>query len=157
MAPMTMNILVFNEKLMKTHSTLRGDGVYLTQNRKKISMKGIRTIFTVFIIVGVSLLVMSAYQVLPTGVRITVLNKLGNPVENAKVTMFANEEDYENEENAVAGPAFTDVKGRITFKNLDDKQYYVLAEKGEESNVGEAEQTGKLEKGKINKFNIIIE
>jgi uncharacterized GH25 family protein len=99
----------------------------------------------------------SKYQVLPTGMRITVISRLGNTVENAKVTVFANQEDYENEENAVAGPAFTDKKGRVTFKNLEEKQYYVQVIKGDENNYGDAEQTGKLIKGKINKFNIVIQ
>ena len=96
-------------------------------------------------------------QLLPTGMRITVLSRLGNQVENAKVTVYANQEDYENEENAVAGPAFTDEKGRVTFKNLEEKHYYVQVIKGDESNYGDAEQTGKLKKGKINKFNIVIQ
>jgi len=120
-------------------------------------MKKLRIIGVMAILVSISLFMMSAYQVMPTGVRITVLNKLGNTVENAKVTLFANEEDYEAEENAVAGPAFTDEKGRVTFKNLDEIQYYVQVVKDDASNYGEAEKTGKLEKGKINKFNIIIE
>ena len=120
-------------------------------------MKKIKLLGVLAMLVCASLLTMSAYQVMPTGVRITVLNKLGTPVENAKVTLFANEADYEKEENAVAGPAFTDEKGRVTFKNLEEVQYYVQVVKGDESNYGEAEKTDKLEKGKINKFNIIIE
>ena len=97
------------------------------------------------------------YQILSTGMRITVISRLGNPIENAKVTVFLNREDYENEENAIAGPAFTDAKGRVTFKNLEEKQYYVQVIKGDESNYGDAEQTGKLKKGKLNKFNIVIQ
>ncbi len=96
-------------------------------------------------------------QILPTGMRITVLSRLGNPVENAKVTVFETRDDYDNEENAVAGPAFTDEKGRVTFKTLDEKEYYVQVLKGDESNYGDAEQTGKLIKGKVNKFNIVIQ
>lgn len=99
----------------------------------------------------------SRHQVISTGMRITVLSRLGNPVENAKVTVFETREDYENEENAIAGPAFTDAKGRVTFKNLDEKQYFVQAVKGDDSNYGDAEQTGKLIKGKLNKFNIVIQ
>ena len=77
-------------------------------------------------------------------------------VENAQVTVYGNRGDYENEENAVAGPDFTDRKGRVTFKNLDEKSYYVRAVKGEHSNYNEGEKTGVLLKGKLNKFNIII-
>jgi len=97
------------------------------------------------------------YQILSTGMRITVLSRLGNPIENAKVTVYASREDYENEENQIAGPAFSDSKGRVTFKNLEEKQYYVQVIKGDESNYGDAEQTGKLKKGKLNKFNIVIQ
>ncbi len=99
----------------------------------------------------------SDYQVLSTGMRITVISRLGNPVENAKVTVYETREDYDNEENAIAGPAFTDAKGRVTFKNLDEKQYFVQVVKGDENNYGDAEQTGKLIKGKLNKFNIVIQ
>jgi uncharacterized GH25 family protein len=99
----------------------------------------------------------SEYQVLSTGMRITVLSRLGNPVENAKVTVFNNQEDYENEENAVGGPSFTDAKGRVTFKNLEEKQYHLQVVKDDASNYGDAEQTGKLKKGKLNKFNIVIQ
>jgi len=96
-------------------------------------------------------------QLMSTSMRITVLSRLGNPIENAKVTVYNNQEDYENEENAVAGPAFSDEKGRVTFKNLEEKQYYVQVIKGDDNNYGDAEQTGKLKKGKVNKFNIVIQ
>lgn len=122
-----------------------------------MEMKKIKIIGIVVVLATAAFVMTSALQVMPTGVRITVLNKMGNPVENAKVTLFANETDYENEQNAVAGPVFTDDKGRVTIKNLDEVQYYVQVVKGDESNYGEAEKTDKLEKNKINKFNIIIE
>jgi uncharacterized GH25 family protein len=96
-------------------------------------------------------------QIRSTGVRITVFDRLGSLVENAKVTIYETREDYENEENAVAGPSFTDSKGRVTFKNLDVKVYFVQVIKGEENNYGDAEQTGELQKGKLNKFNIVIQ
>ena len=96
-------------------------------------------------------------QIMPTGMRITVLSRLGNPIENAKVTVFENRQDYEKEENAIAGPAFSDSKGRVTFKNLEEKEYFVQVIKGDENNYGDAEQTSKLKKGKINKFNIVIQ
>lgn len=116
----------------------------------------ISTTVVFFLLIGV-FITNAESQVLTTGMRITVLSRLGNPIENAKVTVYANQEDYENEENAVAGPAFTDEKGRVTFKNLEDKQYYIQAIKGDANNYGDAEQTGKLKKGKINKFNIVIQ
>lgn len=120
-------------------------------------MKKLSILAFIFAIVLTSSAFTSEYQVLSTGMRITVLSRLGNPVENAKVTVYNNQEDYENEENAVGGPSFTDSKGRVTFKNLEEKQYYVQVIKGDESNYGDAEQTGKLVKGKLNKFNIVIQ
>lgn len=120
-------------------------------------MKIFRSITIIFLFLSGMVSIGAEAQLLPTGMRITVLNRMGNVVENAKVTVFSNRGDYENGENAVAGPAFTDKKGRVTFKNLEAKKYYVQVTKGDESNYGEAEQTGVLIKGKINKFNIIIE
>lgn len=120
-------------------------------------MKNLVSAVIVFFVVFTSTSISAELQILPTGVRLTILNSLGNIVENAKVTLYDNWDDYENEENAVAGPAFADKKGRVTFKNLEAKQYYVKAVKGDKSNYGEGEQTGKLIKGKTNKFNIIIQ
>ena len=88
--------------------------------------------------------------------KVTVLNSLGNPVEGAKVTIYETREDYESEKNAVAGPELTDSKGRVTFKNLEEKRYFIQAVKDDMNNYGEGEQTDKLKKGKVNKFNVII-
>ena len=107
--------------------------------------------------ITISSFIPTTYQIVPTSMRITVLSRLGNPVENAKVTVYENQEDYENEENSVAGPVFTNAKGQVTIKNLEDKQYYIQVLKGDNSNYGDAEITGKLEKGKLNKFNIVIQ
>ena len=87
-------------------------------------------------------------QILPTGMRITVLSRLGSPVENAKVTVYNNQEDYENEENSIAGPAFTDEKGRVTFKNLEEKQYYVQVIKGDEIIMGMLSRRESSRKGR---------
>lgn len=120
-------------------------------------MKTFLSIASALLLVFSTTSIAAEFQVLSTGMRITVLSRLGNPIENAKVTLYDNQEDYESEENAKAGPAFTDEKGRVTFKNLDEKQYYVQVIKGDENNYGDAEQTGKLKKGKLNKFNIVIQ
>ena len=124
---------------------------------KQIHMKSYTSIAIIILLLAGTLSVEANMQILPTGMRITVISRLGNAVENAKVTVYANQKDYENEENPVAGPAFTDSKGRVTFKTLEEKQYYVQVIKGDDSNYGDAEQTGKLKKGKINKFNIVIQ
>ncbi len=120
-------------------------------------MRNLISVVIVFFIVLSTTAVSAELQILPTGMRITVLSRLGNPVENAKVTVYETRDDYDNEENSIAGPAFTDEKGRVTFKNLEVKQYFVQVIKGDDSNYGDAEQTGKLKKGKINKFNIVIQ
>jgi len=120
-------------------------------------MRNLLSIAIIFFIVLGSTAVSAELNILPTGMRITVLSRLGNPVENAKVIVYETREDYDSEENSIAGPAFTDEKGRVTFKNLDEKHYFVQVVKGDESNYGDGEQTGKLKKGKINKFNIVIQ
>ena len=120
-------------------------------------MRNLLSIAIIFFIVLSTTAISAEMKLLPTGMRITVLNSLGNPVENAKVTVYEKQEDYNKEENAVAGPAFTDEKGRVTFKNLGEKKYFVQVIKGDENNYGDAEETGKLKKGKVNKFNIIIQ
>lgn len=94
---------------------------------------------------------------LPTSLRITVLDKLGNPVQGASVTLYRNSSDYEKSENPVAGPLKSNDKGQVTFKKLEPKSYYVEVKKGDKSNYGEAEQTGVLVKGRMNKVNIIID
>ena len=96
-------------------------------------------------------------KALPTSLKITVLDKLGNAVEGAKVTLYRNSSDYEKSENAVAGPEKTNEKGQVTFKKLQAKSYYVEVKKGDKSNYGEAEQTGTLIKSRVNKVNIIID
>ncbi len=115
-----------------------------------------RSMFIAFILISILQFGFTS-MMLPTSMRITVISRLGNPVENASVTIYANQEDYENEENAVAGPAFTDKKGRVTFNNLETKSYYVQVVKDDNNNYGDAEQTGTLIKGKLNKFNIVIQ
>lgn len=96
-------------------------------------------------------------QLLPTSLRITVLNELGNVEPEAKVTLYGNGEDYKKEENAVMEGKMTDKKGRVTFKGLEPKVYFVNAEKGDKNNYGAGVQTDTLEEGKVNKVNIIIE
>ncbi len=96
-------------------------------------------------------------QLLPTSLRITILNELGNVEEGATVTIYASDEDYKKEENPVMEAQQTDKKGRVTFKGLKPQVYFVNAEKGEKNNYGAGVQTDELEEGKVNKVNIIIE
>jgi uncharacterized GH25 family protein len=96
-------------------------------------------------------------QVFNTSIRITVLNELGNPVENAAVRLYVSEEDYRNETNPATEVYYTDDKGQVKIKDLEARIYYVNAEKGDKNNIGAGVMTDKLEEKKLNKVTIIIE
>ncbi|WP_088124943.1 carboxypeptidase-like regulatory domain-containing protein [Roseivirga misakiensis] len=95
-------------------------------------------------------------QILSTKLKITVVDELGNVVPDAKVILFANEADYNKEVNPVQPFKLTDSKGRVTFKKLDTKSYYIIVRKGDKDNSGGGEVVSKLVKGKVNKANIVI-
>ena len=95
-------------------------------------------------------------QLLPTKLRVTVIDGLGNFVEGAKVSIYENEEDYRISENAVA-TLVTDKKGRVTFKEVKPMAYYVEAKFEDKNNDGEGVLTGELSEGKLNKVNTVIE
>ncbi len=95
-------------------------------------------------------------QLLPTKLRITVINGLGNYVEGASVSIYENEEDYRASENAIANGE-TNKKGRVIFKDLKPMAYYVEAKKGDQNNNGEGVLTGTLSEGKTNRVNTVIE
>lgn len=95
-------------------------------------------------------------DVLPTKLRITVIDGLGNPTEGVTVTIYDNEENYRKGENAVA-TAETDAKGRVTFSDLQPIPYFVDARKDDMNNDGEGVQIAPLEEGRLNKVNTVIE
>lgn len=95
-------------------------------------------------------------QLLPTKLKITVIDGLGNIVEGASVAIYEKEEDYRASDNAV-GVGTTDKKGRVTFKGLKLIPYFVEAKKDDQNNNGEGVVTGELSEGKINKVNTVIE
>ncbi|WP_258098490.1 carboxypeptidase-like regulatory domain-containing protein [Marinoscillum pacificum] len=95
-------------------------------------------------------------QFLPTKLRITVIDGLGNPTEGATVSIFEKEEDYRAGDNAVATMS-SDSKGRVTFKDLKPVSYYIYAHKGDMNNNGEGVVTAPLDEGKLNKVNTVIE
>lgn len=95
-------------------------------------------------------------KILPTKLRITVIDGLGNYVEGAKVSIFETKEDYQTSKNTV-GTITTDKKGRVTFKGLKTISYYIYAVKGDMNNNGEGVLTGKLQEGRINKVNTVVE
>lgn len=95
-------------------------------------------------------------QIFNTKLRITVLDKLGNVVPEAEVTLYANEADYNAEENPVQPTDKTDDKGRVTFKGLEGTTYYVIVRKGDMTNMGAGEIISDLEEKRLNKANVII-
>lgn len=95
-------------------------------------------------------------QIFSTKLKITVIDPLGNVVEDAKVTLFKNKSDYEKEVNEVQKYQMTNSKGQVTFKKLEAASYYVMVTKGDLSNAGGGEIVSDLESGKLNKVNIVI-
>ncbi|WP_370089496.1 SpaA isopeptide-forming pilin-related protein [Ekhidna sp.] len=95
-------------------------------------------------------------QILPTKLRITVIDGLGNFVEGATVSIYENEKDYLASKNAVQ-TLKTDNKGRVTFKEVKPMAYFVEAKFEDMNNNGEGVKTGELAEGKLNKVNTVIE
>ena len=108
-------------------------------------------------VVGLQWAFVAPSQLLPTNLKITVRNELGNVEEGASVRLFATKADYEKEENAVTEALLTDKKGVVKFKDLKTIPYYILATKDEKNNYGAGVQTDRLESGKVNKVTVIIE
>lgn len=98
----------------------------------------------------------SEAQILSTKLKITVVDELGNFVKDAKVTLYSTQEDYNKETNPVQPYKLTDGKGRVTFKKLKAQSYYVIIRKGDKNNAGGGEVITDLEKGKLNKANVVI-
>jgi len=94
---------------------------------------------------------------LPTSLKITVIDGLGNYVEGANVAIYESEEDFKNSENPVQEPQLTNEKGIAVFKDIEAKAYYVDVTKDKMSNYGGAQLTPELKAGRINKVNIVIE
>ncbi|MCG8475599.1 MAG: prealbumin-like fold domain-containing protein [Cytophagales bacterium] len=95
-------------------------------------------------------------QILPTKLKITILDETGNIVKGAQVVLYEKKKDYYNEKNPVF-TGKTDMKGRVTFKKLKPIAYYVMAKKGKRDNQGGGEVTGKLRAGRVNKNTIVIQ
>lgn len=95
-------------------------------------------------------------QLLPTSLRITVLNKLGNPVEGASIQLFASQEAYDAGEPVVATGS-SDQKGRVKITDLQPTLYYIDAEKDDLNNIGNGIVTDSLREGRMNKVNVIID
>ena len=97
----------------------------------------------------------SQAQILPTKLRMTIIDDSGSKVEAAEVIIYTKEEDYRASENVVFRGK-TNKKGKLTFKEAKTILYFIEVKKGEMTNIGEGVQTGPLAKGKINKVVINI-
>ena len=95
-------------------------------------------------------------QLLKTKLEITVRNTSGNLEAGVAVKIFGNEDDYLEGKNEVGGVQYTDSKGKVIFKELEEKSYYINAEKGKADNYGESEKTIPLKAGAKNRVTIII-
>ena len=115
----------------------------------------------IFFLIGItSLLFLGFYNpyqgILKTSLEITIMNRLGNIVENCEVQLYGNREDYEKEENSLAESQMTNKKGKVLFKELEPVPYFIRAEKGKVNNFGEGEMVDTLVVGRRNKVNIVI-
>ena len=95
-------------------------------------------------------------EVIPTSLKITVRNDLGNLESKVIVTLYGSESDFQKEENPIQ-TGQTNEKGIVSFKGLESRVYFVTAVKGDMNNFGAGVQTSRLEAKKVNKVTIIIE
>ena len=95
-------------------------------------------------------------QLLKTKLEITVLNTAGNREAGAEVKIFDNEEDYLAGENEVQGKQFTNSKGIVLYKDLEEKEYYIQVQKGSADNYDESTKTIPLKPGVKNRVNVVI-
>jgi hypothetical protein len=122
-------------------------------NTKKITLLALLTV------IGLSLFSFKTTTndgLLPTKLRVTVIDGLGNFVEGATVNLYYTDDDYRASENAIATEK-TDEKGRVQFKGLEPISYFIDARKDDLNNDAEGVKTAPLEEGKLNKVNTIIE
>ncbi len=117
----------------------------------------IKKVLPLFIVVCLLAVPLANAQFLPTNLRITVVDGIGNVVKRAKVTLYKTKKDYDDDRNAVAGPEYTDAKGIVKFKKLAPKAYYVRVVKGDRNNIGRGEKVDRLDEGKTNRVNIVID
>jgi len=118
-----------------------------------------RRIFTMLLlvsIIGIASQKEASAQIFSTKIKVTVIDPLGNVVEDAKVVLYKNKSDYEKEVNPVQKFKLTNAKGQVTFKKLTADTYYILVTKGDMSNIGAGEKVENLVAGRLNKANIVI-
>lgn len=93
---------------------------------------------------------------LPTSLKVTVLDDLGNVIEGCEVTLYATKKDYKAEVNPIVSQ-LTDKHGKTVFKKVNPTAYFVHATMGEKNNIGSGVLTQVLQEGRTNKVNTIID
>ncbi len=118
-----------------------------------------KIIFSTLILVMVAAAhITSQAQIFKTQLRITVIDDLGNIQEGATVKLFTSEKDFKAEKNPILPETkLTNKKGIIIFKEIEAREYWVLAEKGDKNNWGGGIKTDPLMEKKVNKINIVID
>lgn len=111
-------------------------------------------LFSLFLLLG--FISVRKANILPTKLDITVRDELGNVVEGASVQLFKTQEDYDKSQNPISEVKKTDAKGRVVFTDLEAKEYYVQAAKGDLDNGGAGIKTIPLVAKRTNKVTIII-
>lgn len=71
----------------------------------------------------------------PPAIEITVLDSFNNVVSDALVAIFDNQDEWAMRENPLQVWKKTDINGKVLFLNLQERNYYVFAEKGNLSNL----------------------
>ena len=95
-------------------------------------------------------------QLFPTNLKVTVLDELGNSVEEAQVNLYKTKEAYLKSENALFSGT-TNANGMVKFKKLDATNYFIEVIKADKRNDGLGAETEPLTKGKTNKVNVVIQ
>ena len=95
-------------------------------------------------------------QLIPTNLKILVVDELGNLVEGAQVAIYIKREDYLKSINSYQSGK-TNEKGSIKFSKIKPVSYFIEISKGEKKNDGLAAHTQALTKGKTNYFTILIQ
>jgi len=71
----------------------------------------------------------------PPGLKVTVMDIYNEPVNEALVALFDSQKEWGMLENPVQTWKMTDEEGSVTFFNLEEKVYYLYAEKDSLTNV----------------------
>ncbi len=114
-----------------------------------------------YILVLILLMVSLTAQVTPkaqfsTKLKVTVIDRLGNVVDGAVVSIYQTDDDYRKSVQPV-GRDTTNLRGQVTFRKLDTISYWLEARKNDMSNDGEGVRTAQLQRWKTNLVNTVIQ